>query len=134
MNSITRNKARRTLVDSEAPTLSTPRPQDGPDFPFERFVDVNAFIGTEMEVRLSGYTTRIKVESTLENEGVRLVLTPFMYIEIPPGLAQKLRADLVRKLTTEYPYVKPTPRPKPTTTKKRGAPPYQHPRSPHTRS
>ena len=121
MKSINRKNARRTRVDSEAPTLSTPRPQDGPDFPFERFVDGNAFIGNEMEVRLSGYTTRIKVESTLENEGVRLVLTPFMYIESPPGLAQKLRDDLVSKLTTEYPYVKPTPRRKAKTTKKRGA-------------
>lgn len=73
----------------------------------EALFEIVAHVETEMETRLSGYASRPKIEPSFDWEGVRINLTPFLYVQLSPPLAHKLRLQLKQGLLNEYPWFRP---------------------------
>lgn len=68
--------------------------------------EVVAHVESEMETRLSGYSPDPALELGLDWEGVRLHLTPYLYVQFAPELAQKLSQRLREQLLDDYPWIR----------------------------
>lgn len=89
----------------------------------ESLFEIVAHVETDMETRLSGYASKPKVEPSFDWEGVRLNLTPFLYVQLAPPLAHKLSHQLREGLLNEYPWFRPEEPRKPSARSREGARP-----------